>query len=464
MALTINQVPAKQEVPVGQKILFSVSDTTTVATHYNVRYYCDIYFSYEVVGTAYKVATLKTTPNSAGYGIFDLHSSLESMIQSPTVIDDTNSNVMWLGSNGVEGAPVHYVEQSTSMKESTGLFYCKFYVKGSSNPSEASAVIGTDVTSSTYTLHNIYPDANDTMYNDGGNYYFDYEELNILPLNDSSKFLTDMPLEVSARLNDVGTVGMLQNYGNLMSYGNSNISSIQVTFKDVSNSTLSVENIDTNTAGGGTSATTLDASLHFNLVGIYPANLKQHVTIPVNTSYYEVKAISNTPTDRTQVYTVNINEDCKYPNIRLTWLNKYGAWDYYNFNAKSVKTTSSTKKTFNQTQGSYQGTGFSYTTGNGGAKIYDVQSKESYVLNTDYVNEETGRWLESIINSTEVYIIKDSTWELGDAVDTLTNFADLIEPVLIKTSSIASKTIQNDKLIMHTIQIEKAINNNTRKR
>ena len=464
MALTINQVPAKQEVPVGQKILFSVSDTTTVATHYNVRYYCDIYFSHEVVGTAYKVSTLKTTPNAAGYGIFDIHSSLESMIQSPTVIDDTNANVMFLGSNGIEGAPVHYVAETTNMKESTGLFYCKFYVKGSSNPSDASTVIGTDVTSSTYTLHNIYPDANDTMYNDGGNYYFDYEELNILPLNDSSKFLTDMPLEVSARLNDVGTVGMLQNYGNLMSYGNSNISSIQVTFKDVSNSTLSVENIDTNTAGGGTGATTLDASLHFNLVGIYPANLKQHVTIPVNTSYYEVKAISNTPTDRTQVYTVNITEDCKYPNIRLVWLNKYGAWDYYNFNAKSVKTTSSNKKTFNQTQGSYQGSGFSYTTGNGGAKIYDVQSKESYLLNTDYVNEETGRWLESIINSTEVYIIKDSTWELGDAVDTLTNFADLIEPVLIKTSSIASKTIQNDKLIMHTVQIEKAINNNTRKR
>ena len=68
------------------------------------------------------------------------------------------------------------------------------------------------------------------------------------------------------------------------------------------------------------------------------------------------------------------------------------------------------------------------------------------------------------MNSTEVYIIKDSTWTLGDAVDTLTNFADLIEPVLIKNSSMVNKTVQNDKMIMHTIQVEKAINNNTRKR
>ena len=464
MALTINQVPARQEVPLGQKILFSVSDTTVVASHYNVRYYCDIYFSYEVVGTAYKISTLKTTPNSSGYGIFDLHSSLESMIKSPNVIDDTNANVLFLGSNGIVGAPVHYVEKTTNFKESTGLFYCKFYVKGSDTPSAASNTIGADVTSSTYTAHNIYPDANDVMYNDGGNYYFDYDELNILPKGSNSKFLTDMPLELNARLNDAGTVGFFQNFGNLTSHANVNVDYIKADFKDVDGNNLSTENLACNTSSGGSSSATSDASVHFNMTGIYPANIKQHKTIPANTSYYEIQAIGGSPAQKSKLYRINITEDCKHPNIRLTWLNKYGAWDYYNFNAKSVKTTSSNKKTFNQTRGSYQGTGFSYTTGNGGAKVYDVQSKESYVLNTDYVNEETGRWLESIINSTEVYIIKDSTWELGDAVDTLTNFADMIEPVLIKTSSMASKTIQNDKLIMHTIQIEKAINNNTRKR
>tara|TARA_R110002050_G_scaffold44127_6_gene105243 strand:- start:1308 stop:2699 length:1392 start_codon:yes stop_codon:yes gene_type:complete len=463
MALTINQVPAKQEVPLGQKILFSVSDTTVVATYYNVRYYCDIYFSHEVVGTAYKISTLKTTPNSSGYGIFDLHSSLESMIKSPTVIDDTNANIMWLGSNGIEGAPVHYVAKTTNMKESTGLFYCNFYVKGSSTPSDASAVIGATVTSSTYTLHNIFPDANETMYNDGGDYYFDYDELNILHKDDSSKFLTDMPLEVSARMNDAGTVGLFQNYGNLTSHANVNVDNILLVFYDNSDSYISAHSISTNTSGGGSSAATLEPLKHFNLVGIYPANVKQHITIPANASSYTLRARTSSVI-KSKTYKVNITENCKHPSIRLAWLNKYGAWDYYNFNAKSVKTTSSNKKTFNQTQGSYQGTGFSYATGNGGAKVYDVQSKESYVLNTDYVNEETGRWLEGVINSTEVYIIKDSAWELGDAVNTLTNFADLIEPVLIKTSSIVSKTVQNDKLIMHTIQLEKAINNNTRKR
>jgi len=463
MAITINQVPAKQEVPIGQKILFSVSDLTTVAAYYNVRYYCDIYFSHEVIGVAYKIATLKTTPNSSGYGIFDLHSSLETMIQSPNVIKDTNANVIYLGSNGIVGAPVHYVAETTDMKDSTGLFYCKFYVKGSSTPSDAANTIGSDVTSSTYTVHNIYPDANDTMYNDGGNYYFDYDELNILPKDSNSKLLTDMPLEINARLNDVGTVGLFQNFGNLTSHTNVNIDGFNVNFYDADDVNLSTVFVSTNTSGGGSGAATSDPSRHFHLTGIYPANIKQHDTIPANTSYYTFVARSSS-VDKTLLYRVNIVEDCKHPNIRLTWLNKYGAWDYYNFNAKSVKTTLSNKKTFNQTVGSYQGTGFSYTTGNGGAKVYDVQSKESYVLNTEYLNEETGRWLESVINSTEVYIIKDSTWQLGDAVDTITNFADLIEPVLVKNSSVVSKTVQNDQLIMHTIQIEKTINNNTRKR
>tara|TARA_R110002050_G_scaffold75964_4_gene162536 strand:- start:118 stop:1512 length:1395 start_codon:yes stop_codon:yes gene_type:complete len=464
MALTLNQTPDRKEVPVGQKILFSVADTTVVADYFNVRYFCDIYFSYEVVGTAYKIASLKTTPNSAGYGIFDVHSSIESMIHSPAVIDDTNANVLVKGSNGIVGAPVHYIEKATNVKESTGLFYCEFYVQGAASPSDVSETIGSVIQSTTYTAHNIYPDYNDVMYNNSGRYYFDYEDMNILPLDDSSKFLTDMPLEVDARMNDAGTIGMFQNYGNLMSYGNTNVSSFSLKFYDNSSSLISSTSISTNTSDGGSSASTLDASVHFNLVGIYPANIKQHTSIPSDTSYYTLQAVSSSPTNRSQLYRVNIIEDCKHSNVRLAWLNKYGAWDYYSFNSKSVKTTTSTKKTFNQTQGSYQGSGFTYTTGNGGARVYDVQSKESYVLNTAYVSEEAGVWLEGVINSTEVYIIKDSAWESGDAADTITNFADLVEPVMIKTSSIASKTIQNDKLIMHTIQIEKTINNNTRRR
>ena len=463
MALTINQTPGRQETPVGQKILFSVIDTTTVATYYNVRYYCDVYFSYGSTSTAERIVTLKTTPNSSGYGIFDIQHSIEAMIKSPSVIDDTNSNVSFKGSTGVVGAPVHYVAKATNVKESSGTFYCKFYVKGSSLPSDSVVVIGSEVQSSDYTAHNIFPDSNDVMYNDGGNYYFDYDELNILPKGNGAKFLTDMPLEQNVRLNDAGTVGMFQNYGNLTSHSNVNVNQLEVLFFKSNGAFISFASINTNTASGGSSSATALASKHFNLIGVYPANIKQHVSIPAQAGYYTVNALGAS-TAATATYTFNIVDDCKYPNIRLAWLNKYGAWDYYNFNAKSVKTTSTNKKTFNQTQGSYQGSGFSYTTGNGGARVYDVKSTESHVLNTDYVDEETGRWLESVINSTEVYIIKDSTWELGDAVPTATNFADLIEPVMVKTSSIVSKTVQNDKLIMHTFQIEKTINNNTRAR
>ena len=68
------------------------------------------------------------------------------------------------------------------------------------------------------------------MYNDGCDYYFDYDELNILHKDDSSKFLTDMPLEVSARMNDAGTVGLFQNYGNLTSHANVYVDNILLVF------------------------------------------------------------------------------------------------------------------------------------------------------------------------------------------------------------------------------------------
>ena len=176
-----------------------------------------------------------------------------------------------------------------------------------------------------------------------------------------------------------------------------------------------------------------------------------------------MKFMSSTNATKSKTYTVNIVDECKFPVVRLCWLNKFGVWDYYNFNKKSVRTTSSNKKYYNSSSGDWSGDRFKHNYYSGGKTAYSVSSKESISLNSEYITEEDALWLEGLINSTSVFLIKEgSGWTIGDTpVTEFTNFRDVIEPVIVTSSSVVRKTVVNDKLIMHSFNIEKSINNNT---
>ena len=87
----------------------------------------------------------------------------------------------------------------------------------------------------------------------------------------------------------------------------------------------------------------------------------------------------------------------------------------------------------------------------GGKKNFRVNSTEKIKLNTDFVTEAEGVWLEELINSNEVYIVNGFS---SDVSNTITN--KYIDPVVLTTSSYVKKTIANDKLMQYTIEIEKS--------
>ena len=74
MATVIEQEPLYPQLPVGQEVIFVVSNSTIVGVQTNVRFIADVYVSdttpTAISTTSTPTATFKTTPNNAGVGIF----------------------------------------------------------------------------------------------------------------------------------------------------------------------------------------------------------------------------------------------------------------------------------------------------------------------------------------------------------------------------------------------------------
>ena len=83
MALLIDQSPLYDTLPIGQQIIFTVSDPTIVATKLRVKFIAEVRVSNRAINPNSNddlIGTFKTTPNNAGVGIFDLRPILETFV------------------------------------------------------------------------------------------------------------------------------------------------------------------------------------------------------------------------------------------------------------------------------------------------------------------------------------------------------------------------------------------------
>ena len=92
MATLIEQKPLFSQVPVGQEVIFVVSNSTIVAGFTNVRFIADVYISNttpaSITTTTIPTATFKTTPNNAGVGIFDFKQVVENYVSADNMAFD----------------------------------------------------------------------------------------------------------------------------------------------------------------------------------------------------------------------------------------------------------------------------------------------------------------------------------------------------------------------------------------
>ena len=282
------------------------------------------------------------------------------------------------------------------------------------------------------------------------------------------QFLSNAPTTQYARPTDYGTIPFLNftgegTFAQTLPIG---IDYIVYEFYEADGSLIGFTSVDNTVGTGGIDIASQQmmkdfAQTYIMYAAMAPANLRQYsATIDAwftagTVAYYKIK-LRNDEGDYSTIYTVNIicPNERGYEGIRLTWLNQWGTWDYYTFNMKSTRTTSTKRIPYQQQGGTWNESRFKISGWKGGKKNFRVNSTEKIKLNTDFVTEAEGVWFEELINSPEVYIVNEYDATEVSPYDTITN--KYVEPVVLTTSNYVKKTIANDKLMQYTFEIEKS--------
>ena len=453
MAVSIDQRPLYKVLPIGQQVMFSVSEPTTVATKFKVKFVAEVRVSSSAGinpnSSDDLIGTFKTTPNNAGVGMFDLRPILETFV-SPDNEPSSTANATYKGiPNSFVPFPIHLVDKYTLSDKSIKFFAVRFLVESATDATGSVGAPTLEVDSAEFTMFNGVLQYDDVLTESlfGNDYGYNLQNFELT--DNDSQFLSNAPTTQYARLTDYGTFPFL----NFVPNSTDKVSSLTLKYYNSSGVQLGTdEDVPNQTSNGGV-ASVGDSNTMLNYFGGFPANLDGWSTIwdahKANISYYTIQ-----DTDGESVlYRINI----LCPNlkgfeaIRLAWLNQWGTWDYYTFNMKSTRSIQTNRTSYTQLGGTWNESTFKISDYKGGKKNFRVNSTEKIKLNTDFVTEAEGVWLEELINSNEVYIVNGFS---SDVSNTITN--KYIDPVVLTTSSYVKKTIANDKLMQYTIEIEKS--------
>ena len=160
----------------------------------------------------------------------------------------------------------------------------------------------------------------------------------------------------------------------------------------------------------------------------------QYVTIPADSSTIQVYDTDDT----TLLKTVTVNNVCepKFTPYKVTFANKYGAYQDMYFFKKSVESMTVTDELYKANI--IDVANVTYATYKGQQERYNVSATKKVSLNSGFVNEDFNLAIEELLLSENVWI----RWE-GRTL-----------PVIVRTKDHTYKTSLNDKLINHTLDFE----------
>ena len=469
MATIIQQAPLYKTLPVGQEMIFTVSNNIIVANKTRVKFIAEVHISQvappSTAMVTDRVGTFKTTPNNAGRGMFDLSSVVESFVTTDNIAAQ-NSQYKTITVNTVK-IPLHLINEFSFNDNIIRYLQIQFKVEylddvpllpsGAANPTYNQIIARQAVNSDPFKIFNGYLKHTDKLKEftlQTGIYGFGYD-LGIFQLSSpNDRFLTNASTTQYANIEDYGTIAFLD--------PNVHVEYIKFSYLDDTSGSLGSDKIYPSSLLNFLN-TNLPASSNLRqeilYLGCYPANLRgwsatfQALVTAGTINSYTVQAFDNTNTEVSKEYTININ--CPtlkgYVPIRLAWLNQWGVWDYYTFTQKSVRSLSTKGSTYTQSSGTWNAYRYDINAYKGGQKSFRVNATERIKMNTNFVSESESEWFEELINSPEVYILEgyqsDGTYPL------LNNY---VTPVRLTTSSHIRKTRANDKLIQYTFEVEKS--------
>ena len=457
MATQIEQEPLYPQVPVGQEVIFVVSNSTIVASQINVRFIADVYISdttpTSISTSSFPTATFKTTPNNAGVGIFDFRQVVESYVSADNMAFNL-SEYKGAATTDDTPHPLHLIDKYSKNKKAARWLNIQFKTQYTDTNGDVQIV---DPQNSTdFQIFNAYLKYSDILTMGTGstanNFGFDLDSFNLS--DDTNKFLTNAPAIQYANLEDYGTLAFLA--------PNNNLNKIKLIYKNSAGVQIGTEDITNNGANGGYTNVTSQINAKLMYFGCFPANLQNWSSTfqalvaagTIQGGSITVQAFGfSVVTGISKEYIINVNcTNLKgFESIRLCWLNQWGAWDYYTFTQKSIRSITTKGSTYEQLAGSWNEAAYRVDSYKGGKKAFRVNATEKITMNSDFVSESENVMFEELINSPEVYILEG--YQTDAATSALNQY---VKPVRLTTSSFVKKTVANDKLIQYTFEIEKS--------
>ena len=469
MALIIEQQPKYNLVPAGQDLIYTLHDDTNIVGNFKIKYIAEIYVnnqSSNLMVTANRVAIVKVSPNSTGRGIFNLRSIVENYVspdyEGGVVHNSTNSFFsQYNGTNYSQTTPhtIHQIDDFSTNRNSVRYVRVKFKIEFATSATGSLTTTGDRDSNKILIFNGVLYETDILKMDSNGKFGYHLGHQGLIMNASGDKFLTNAPTTQYIRLNDYMTLPFFSQYNDDFRVGvsgltNPSIKFIKIQFYYNGSTTGSLITKTISASTGGHAGYMLDSNNKIQFAGVGTGNLVgSGVSLPANWDYYTVVAHDsgdNLVSDTYKIY--KQEDDCKgYETIRLTWLNKYGVWDYYNFTKKSTRTYNIARKQYKQITGTWNERKYRLADHQGGSKTFASKISENISLNTNYITEAEAEWLEELFISSEVFILNKRSTDSTDEG----YMRKYIEPVTITNSSHIRKTTANDRLIQYNFTLEK---------
>jgi hypothetical protein len=376
MALSITQTPAVASLA-QSPIIFTVAESNPVLlTSSSFQYIGELYYwTGTPLASGSADYTISKYPNTSNVGIFDLNRIINSTLTD--LLQQNPSNVVY--------------------------FACDFYTQYLSG---TTFVTGSHVKSSLYKAldgYGLFPETIGQELNTLSQYY---------PL------LTDGPVSQSAFLTNTGTSGVA--VGTL-------------------GGTVADRIIYTGNTGTATYFLSSSTSTS-GQIDDYPIGPLQS-GFPLSTAglnYYTIQPY-NGATALGNKIRYDIVCEQKYPNVRIKWKNRFGQFDWLNFNMVNRQSISTTKRTYQPQLGSWESSTFSYQSYDSAMLDYITDTKQTLQVNTDWLDEDYNDLLKQLMVSDEIY------WVYNEETAA-------VRPLSIATSNLQFKTGVVDKVIQYAFE------------
>lgn len=468
MSMIIEQIPAFRGMPAGTDWIFTLS-SSNVAGNYKYKFIVDLQISKGSSTT--NTIRLKFSPNALGVGIINLSDILSDYVNFDLLsyyngtYDSKFKNTAASASNRV---PIHLIDAISLTLDANNNVNFSFGEEYSASANGAPTIYEAVITSNTWQNYNGVSHNNEQEFS-SGNYGINpasWKGKNFVLNGTTGTALTNAPtLSQYIGDNEYATLSHLNGWTGAAVC---EAMRAQIKVYDISNTLLNTFVISYQSSNGGYDGTgdTDFGGCRKNLqyIGVGPANIKGNssFTMPTNWSYYNVSFINAGGADKSKTYKyIRRDEDCKgYEKIRLTWINKYGVYDYYTFTKKSINNTRIARNIYSSVKGNWGGSTFSKDGADRGRGVLTTKAYKSININSDWIHtDEEAAWLEELFISPAVFILGDY-----DSADTgNVDYGNYLTPVVIKNSDYQQYTRANDKVAQYNIEIEYSIDTKVQK-